>query len=160
MKKFLKANFLKKEDYNKAIGPSMFHNCLACALSLTYKVEDNAQFNLNPNWSPTLEISKAFKAFAKKEGIRVKEVKSLDCLKGKIGFIVLGFFPIQINYFLFKEEVPNVDFHIIRVNPDGTYTNKATFSAPARDLESLQDSDLDEYREELNSGNYKIYVLK
>ena len=92
-------------------------------------------------------------------GFRVKEVKSLADISGKTGFIVLGWFPIKINYFMFYE-YEYIDFHIIRVNPDGTIFNKENFTSPARDLKSLDDPELYDYHEELRDGDYRVFVLE
>lgn len=146
--------FLNAAEFNKAIEGSKFHNCFAAAMSITKKVEDDVHFNLKPG----RDIGISFEKICRRYGFKVKEVHSLEEAKGKYAFLVLGWFPVKVSYFLYYE-LEYIDFHVIRVNPDGTVLHKADFKEPAMDLPSLEDPELWDYREELRDGCYRVFIL-
>ena len=146
--------FLDATAYNEAIKGSEFHNCFAAAMSITRRVKNDMQFNLKDGQ----DIGLSFIMLCNRYKINVKQVSSMADVKGKYAFVVLGWFPVKVSYFLFYD-YKYIDFHVFRINPDGTILNKADFTSPAKDLKNLDEPDLYDYREELRLGDYKIFVL-
>ena len=147
MKKFLNA-----DEYNEAIKGSKRFNCFAGALSITDDPYSCKEFNLTKS-----DIAQSFKELAKSYGVHVREVPSIEEAHGQYAFIVLGFFPVWVDYVIFKQK-ENVDFHVFRINPDGSVFNKMDPFTPAKDLADIFDPDLEDYREELDGGVYHVFV--
>ena len=82
-------------------------NCLSYAIGI-----DEEEVELDYFGGRRIEDS--FQSKLENYGLIVKEVNSLDEIKGKTGYILYGFYPIRT---LFGFE--NKDFHVVRVNPDG-----------------------------------------
>ena len=147
--------FLNAEQYNEAIchnGENF--NCFAGALSITDPPAGFWEFDLRP----FQDIGKSFKELASKFHVFVNEVKSLEDVEGRYGFIVLGWFKSPPTFF--SKRSLYTDFHVIRINPDGTFFSKPDRYEPARDLQSLDDPDLFDYADEIENKNYRVFVLE
>lgn len=97
------------------------------------------------------KIEDSFQEKLEKYGLIVRKVKSLDELKGKTGFILYGFYPMKIFFDLVYK-----DFHVVRVNPDGTYVHKQDMNLPARKVEILDERGA---IEEYDGANEPIHIF-
>ena len=145
-------HFLNAEEYNQAINGSRKFNCFAAALGITAIPSRVTDFNIEGS-----DIGASFKKLAYAFNIPVREVKSLEEAKGNYTFIVLGYFPVWVDYVLYKEK-QYVDFHVFRINPDGTIFNKMDAKSPAKDLADIYDPQLEDYLDEIKSGKYRVFV--
>lgn len=102
-------------------------NCLSYAIGI-----DEEEVELDYFGGRRIEDS--FQSKLENYGLIVKEVNSLDEIKGKTGYILYGFYPIRT---LFGFE--NKDFHVVRVNPDGTCFHKQDMNLPAKRVELLNE---------------------
>ena len=122
-------NFLEPDIYNNiiktnegnclgfALGEDKPHaNVFGCDLSLS---KEDADGRLLP-------INRCFTIKAREFGLSVKEVNSLEETKGKIAFLVYGWFDI------FKTFVGiSADFHVVRIEKDGSLVHKPDWKLPA-----------------------------
>lgn len=109
--------FLNADEFNEETRNNQNFNCLAFAFGLTKEIPGG--FDLMTEFDYTkLPIRRSFLWKAQDAGIKVKEVKNFSDLNGKTGFLVYGWYAYY-------------DFHIVRVNTDGTWEHKPDYNTPA-----------------------------
>jgi len=121
-------------------------NCFAFVFGITENQTSMFELISRDPDGERIKIEKAFISQAKKFGIDLKQVNSLEEAKGKDAFILWGWYR-NIPLFGISD-----DFHVARKNSDGTFEHKAGFGEPAENttLEKLTK----EYPEQ-----YKVFIL-
>ncbi len=133
-----KTDMLTPEQFNSM---GLYSNCLGFAIGVPQKLvlEYREPYNdggLGISNYKDMDIGESFKKRLSEYGMDVKEAKQLSDLKGKTGFIVYGFYPR-------KDYLGSIfydDFHVVRVNSDGTAVHKPDdMSTPATKVELVND---------------------
>lgn len=121
-----KTDMLTVEQFNETEAPRR-SNCLGFAIGVHDHIElDYIGVGIDESFSKRLS----------EYGMIVKRAGSLEEIKGKTGFIVYGFYPVRS---WFTKELEYNDFHIVRVNPDGTLVHKQDDKEPAKHVELTTD---------------------
>ena len=118
----IKTDMQTVEQFNES-GRKERSNCLGFAIGVQEHIELDYM---------NIGIEESFTQRLAEYGMIVKRAQSLEEIKGKTGFIVYGFYPMR-NWF--TREIENNDFHIVRVNPDGTLVHKQDDREPAKHVE-------------------------
>ncbi len=121
-----KTNMLTVEQFN-AEGQINKSNSLGFAIGVPEKIE--LEFE-------GISIDDSFTRRLAEYGMIVKKVDSLEALKGKTGFIVYGFYNMQMG-FAGMTYTEKRAFHIVRMNPDGTLVHKEDATLPAKHIKLL-----------------------
>ena len=112
--------FLSPEKWRKS-HKSNEANCLGFALGVRERIE--------LPWED-IKIEESFKETCKQYNLIVRQVEHIEI--NKICFLVYGFFPFYMPEFCRDYEFPceKRDFHIVRVEPDGTWVHKPDSCQP------------------------------
>ena len=140
-----KTDMLTVEQYNET-DKIKKSNCLGFAIG--------AQEHIDLEYKG-ISIEESFAKKVAEYGMTVKRVESLDELRGKTGFIVYGFYDMPMGFGSMTYYEKN-DFHIVRVNPDGSLVHKQDDREPAKHVDLL-DSRGGIY--EYNAPNEPIYLF-
>ena len=119
-------------------------NCLGYAIGVD---EDRLELD----YYGGKKIEDSFQEKLEKYGLVVRKVKSLAELKGRTGFILYGFYPIKTFF-----DIVYKDFHVVRVNPDGTCVHKQDMNLPAKKVEILDERGA---IEEYDGKNEPIHIF-
>lgn len=121
-----RTNMLTVEQFN-AEGQANKSNCLGYAIGVPEEIElDYKEIGIDDSFAQRLS----------EYGMAVKKVDSLEALKGKTGFIVYGFYDMEES-FIGMTFIEKRDFHIVRVNPDGSLVHKQDNRLPAKHVNLL-----------------------
>ena len=117
-----KTDMLTVEQFNETEAQRK-SNCLGFAIGVHDHIElDYIGVGIDESFSKRLS----------EYGMIVKRASSLEEIRGKTGFIVYGFYPMRS---WFTKELEYNDFHIVRVNPDGSLVHKQDDNEPAKHVE-------------------------
>lgn len=140
-----KTDMLTVEQFNEA-GQIKKSNCLGFAIGVSEQIELEYE---------DISIDDSFAKRLSEYGMIVKKVESLEELKGKTGFIVYGFYDMPISLFGMSYTEKN-DFHVVRVNPDGSLVHKQDAREPAKHVPLLSSrGGIEEY----NAPNEPIHIF-
>lgn len=140
-----KTDMLTVEQFNE-IGQISKSNCLGFAIGVEGRIELEYE---------GISIDDSFVKRLSEYGMIVKRVESLEELKGKTGFLVYGFYDMPVSFFGMSYTEKN-DFHVVRVNPDGSLVHKQDAREPAKHVLLLSSrGGIEEY----NAPNEPIYIF-
>lgn len=121
-----KTNMLTPEQFNQT--DKKLTNCLGFAIGAVGECPTLDAFDGR-------KIEDAFISKLRKYGLIVKKVTSLVEIDGKTGFLLYGFYPTRTLF-----GIQNIDFHVVRVNPDGSLVHKPDRESKAMHTELLTSS--------------------
>jgi len=137
-------NMVTTEEFNSTYQDYTQSNCLGFAIGI------NQTLSLGEKSRGT--ITDFFQEETRKFGLVVKPVNSIEDLKGKTGFIVYGYYGVR-GFFGIEMK----DFHVVRVNPDGTLVHKPDDRNLASSVELLsKKGGIENY----NRDNEPIYIFE
>ena len=140
-----KTDMLTVEQFNET-GQINKSNCLGFAIGVPDTIELEYK---------GISIEDSFAKRLSEYGMKVKKVESLEELNGKTGFIVYGFYDMPYG-FLGMTYYEKNDFHVVRVNPDGSLVHKQDRTLPAKHVDLLSSKGgIYEY----NNPNEPIYIF-
>ena len=137
-------NMVTAEEFNSTYQDSTQSNCLGFAIGR------NQTLSLGEKSRGA--ITDFFQEQTRKFGLVVKPVNSLEDLKGKTGFIVYGYYEVRG-----FSGIEIKDFHVVRVNPDGTLVHKPDDRNLASSVELLSKKG---GIENFNRDNEPIYIFE
>ncbi len=130
--------FLSAEEYNELVSPED-GNCLSFSLGIVNnrQVMDfdlltitEVEEIIHNQVQPQIDICEMFSKKVQQFGYNVRQVENMKDARGKVVFIVLGFYAQPIKPF----GQYNYNFHIIRKNEDGTFEQKEGLIAEAKKI--------------------------
>lgn len=140
-----KTDMLTVEQFNSEVDPRK-SNCLGFAIGAKERIELEYE---------GISIDESFTKKLAEHGMIVKKVGSLEEMRGKTGFIVYGFYDMEMG-FAGMSYIEKRDFHVVRVNPDGSLVHKQDAREPAKQVELLGSrGEIEEY----NGENEPIYMF-
>lgn len=93
-----------------------------------------------------ISIEDSFRNTVKKYSVKVRKVDSITA--GKYHFLVYGFYPMPyFDYYSFKTKYRPSDFHIVRIEPDGTWVHKPDAIEPPAVISEHDELTFGEYTE-------------